>query len=186
MRLRCAYEPYMRKGPTRLDDPRNFVYHEIHMPATTPPLQPAAAHRLAMLGRGIRARRKALKVTATTLAEAAGMSRMTLHRIEHGEPSVAMGAYMNAIAALGLNFEVRSSAQAEPPERTSGSIRVADFPQLRRLAWQLAPEAELTPAEAWGTYERNWRHVDTAALDAVEKRLLARLAHAMGRKPPHV
>jgi transcriptional regulator with XRE-family HTH domain len=36
---------------------------------------------------------KALKVSATTAAEAAGMSRMTLHRIERGEPSVTMGAY---------------------------------------------------------------------------------------------
>ena len=29
------------------------------------------------------------------------MSRVTLYRIEQGEPSVAMGAYMSAIAALG-------------------------------------------------------------------------------------
>jgi len=36
-------------------------------------------------------KRKALRVSATVAAEAAGMSRVTLHRIEKGEPSVTMG-----------------------------------------------------------------------------------------------
>jgi hypothetical protein len=30
------------------------------------------------------------------------MSRVTLHRIEKGEPPVTMGAWSNAIAALGM------------------------------------------------------------------------------------
>lgn len=34
------------------------------------------------------------------------MSRVTLHRIERGEPSVTMGAYLNALAVLGLDFEI--------------------------------------------------------------------------------
>jgi transcriptional regulator with XRE-family HTH domain len=54
----------------------------------------------------IRAHRKRLGVNGTTTAEAAGMSRVTLYRIERGEPSVTMGAYIGALDALGLELEV--------------------------------------------------------------------------------
>lgn len=119
------------------------------------------------------------------------MSRMTLHRIERGEPSVTMGAYMNALAALGLDVEVvapfegRASEIATPASARASktTVRVADFPQLRRLAWQLPADAELTPEEAWGTYERNWRHADPSALEDKERQLLAELARTLGRKP---
>ena len=72
------------------------------------------------------------------------------------------------------------------PATLPQGIKVASYPQLRRIAWQLSPGAELTSEEAWGTYERNWRHVDVAALDANERRLLADLALELGRKPLHV
>lgn len=120
------------------------------------------------------------------------MSRMTLHRIERGEPSVTMGAYMNALAALGLDVEVvapvegnakKMAAPTSSRTTTTKTVRVADFAQLRRLAWQLPADAELTPEEAWGTYERNWRHADPSALEDNERQLLAELARMLGRKP---
>ncbi|MDQ0074230.1 transcriptional regulator with XRE-family HTH domain [Variovorax boronicumulans] len=161
------------------------------MQPAAPPTFQATSRRLEAFGRRIHARRKALKISAVTTAEAAGMSRMTLHRIERGEPSVTMGAYMNALAALGLDVEVvapddrpandvAAPASARAPTQT---VRVADFAQLRRLAWQLPANAELTPEEAWGTYERNWRHADPSALEDNERQLLAELAHTLGRKP---
>ena len=161
------------------------------MPSTAPPVAQGAGRRLEAFGQRIHARRKALKISATTTAEAAGMSRMTLHRIERGEPSVTMGAYMNALAALGLDVDVIAPADAAatkpaPPASAStppGAIRIADYTQLRRLAWQLPADAELTPEEAWGIYERNWRHADTSALDPRERQLLADLARALGRRP---
>lgn len=156
------------------------------MPAAAPQPTSTAGRRLSALGQRIHARRKALKVSAGTTAEAAGMSRMTLYRIERGEPSVTMGAYMNALDALGLDVEVTTAVQARTPATLPQGIKVASYPQLRRIAWQLSPGAELTSEEAWGTYERNWRHVDVAALDANERRLLADLALELGRKPLHV
>ena len=60
------------------------------MPARAPLIAEAAATKLAALGERIRKQRKALKVSAVDAAEAAGMSRVTLHRVEAGEPSVAM------------------------------------------------------------------------------------------------
>lgn len=155
------------------------------MPAAAPPIAPTSDHRLTAFGRCIHERRKALKVSTTTAAEAAGISRMTLARIERGEPSVTMGAYMNAIAALGLDVDVIASTQATAPLSVPRGIRVADYPQLRRLGWQLAPDTELTPEEAWATYERNWRHVDASTLDARERALLDDLARVLGREPFH-
>ncbi len=74
------------------------------MPATAPASPAVVTEQLAALGALVRARRKALKVSATALAEVAGMSRVSVHRIEQGEPSVTMGAYLNVLAALGMVF----------------------------------------------------------------------------------
>ncbi len=83
------------------------------MPAKTPPTAHAAAESLIALGQQIRTYRKALRINATAAAEAAGMSRVTWHRIERGEPSVTMGAYVNALNALGLDLGVFGTAEAD-------------------------------------------------------------------------
>jgi transcriptional regulator with XRE-family HTH domain len=133
---------------------------------------------LATLGAGIRERRRQLRVSATATAEAAGLSRVTLHRIERGEPSVAMGLYQRAITALGLTLHLTDAQPrtAAPPEH----LRLADLPALRHLAWQLDPATELTPKQALDLYERNWRHLDTAAMTPHERTLLDRLVHSVG------
>lgn len=152
------------------------------MQAEAQPKTEAPQAMLATLGGRIRARRKSLRVSATAVAEAAGLSRVTLHRIERGEPSVAMGLYVNAITALGLALELsdpqagRTSEAAALPER----LRIGDLPQLQRLAWQLNRATELTPKEALDLYERNWRHVDTAAMTAQERALLDTLVRTHG------
>jgi len=137
---------------------------------------------LTELGAGVRARRKQLRVSATAAAEAAGVSRVTLHRIEQGEPSVAMGLYQRAILALGLKLQL-ADAQPAPPAQDRSSpaqLRLADLPALRRLAWQMDADAELTPKQALDLYERNWRHLDTAAMTAHERTVLDSLVHSVG------
>jgi hypothetical protein len=53
------------------------------------------------------------------------------------------------------------------------NIRLADFPALRGLAWQVGEGMDmLTPREALGLYERNARHFDEASLAPHEKALL--------------
>jgi len=157
------------------------------MPALAPPIGEAVAVKLVAIGKRIREHRKVLRVSATAAAEAAGMSRVTLHRIERGEPSVAMGAYMSAVAALGLELEV-----VNPQDRRSGevnedkaprlpsTIRLTDYPQLKRLAWQLHGVTEVTPKEALELYERNWRHVDQNVMDPQEHMLVKTLVTALG------
>jgi len=156
------------------------------MPATAPTTGETLAARLQGLGEQLRAQRKRLGVSATTAAEAAGMSRVTLHRIERGEPSVTMGAWLNAAGALGLELGVVVDAPPPPPRRSGKvagvptRIRLADYPQLERLAWQFQGASEVTPAEALNLYERNWRHIEQGALAPHERALIQQLVASLG------
>jgi transcriptional regulator with XRE-family HTH domain len=153
------------------------------MPAATPPVADAVAAKLAAIGQRIRAHRKQLGVSGTTAAEAAGMSRVTLYRIERGEPSVAMGAYIGAIGALGLELDVvdpHDKAMPVAKVALPATIRLVEYPQLKRLAWQLHGVDELTPERALALYERNWRHVDVDALEPHERALIAALTSQLG------
>ncbi len=161
------------------------------MPARPNHITPATIEKLAALGQQIRAHRKALSISATTLAEAAGMSRITLHRIEAGEPAVTMGAYFNAMTALGIHFgivpiELPEAAEPVRADDRRGwipaRIKLADYPQLKQLAWQVHGTDELTPTEALGIYERNWRHLDESLLTQHEKELIEALNAGLGER----
>ena len=58
-------------------------------------------------------------------------------------------------------------------------VALADYPQLRALAWQVHGTDTLTPAEALGIYERNARHLDMAAMPVHEQALLEALRLAL-------
>ena len=157
------------------------------VPSKAPESTRAVAEKMVVIGAQIRAHRKALHISAAAAAEAAGMSRVTLHRIETGEPSVTMGAYMNAMAALGLDFGIIEAAApiaqiAEEARRgwLPARIRLTDYPQLKQLAWQVQGADELTPREALGIYERNWRHLDSPALEPRERDLVDTLQQVFG------
>lgn len=127
----------------------------------------------------MRAARKAQKVSAVAAAEATGLSRVTLHRIERGEPGVAIGHWLAVAETLGLRLTLESIAQGRSNELPS-TVRLANYPALRQLAWHTPGVAEMDPAEALAMYERNWRHVDQHALSSAERDLIARLARAFG------
>lgn len=156
------------------------------MPSKSPLIPSLVAEQLTVLGARIRHQRKILRVSATALAEAAGMSRVSVHRIEQGEPSVTMGAYLNVLAALGMTFSAGDSATAAPPDTADRTrwlplrIRLADYPQLKQLAWQVQGTDELTPREALDIYERNWRHVEEGALLPDERGLIDALRQVFG------
>ena len=154
------------------------------MPATSPPIDNSAQANLTALGRKIRARRQQLRVSMATTAEAAGISRVTLHRIERGGPAVTMGAYLNVVTSLGMRLDTTedvgmpsASSQTEPAPATSvTTIRIGDYPQLRQIAWQLSEGTEITEIEALQLYERNWRHLDQAAMLRREQEFVQHLA----------
>ena len=153
-------------------------------------VNPSAAQLLA-LGQQLRARRKALRVSSTAAAEAAGISRVTLHRIEKGEPTVAGGAWAQAMAALGMVLQARKTEEKPTTDANQGNpanlaewipvrVRLQNYPQLKALAWQVHGTDALTLAEAWGIYERNARHLDMAAMSPTELALLQALRAGLG------
>lgn len=153
------------------------------VPARSPAVGDVLAARLTALGARIRAQREREKVSAAVAAEAAGMSRVTFHRIERGEPSVTMGAYMSAADAVGLELGLLAppaSLERAPDTRTPDRVRLAGYPQLRRLSWHLTGVEEISAAEAFGLYERNWRHLDLAGMEPAERALVKSLADRLG------
>ena len=155
-----------------------------HIPPELPPLQ--------ALGARLRAHRKALRVSSTATAEAAGISRVTLHRIEKGEPSVAVGAWVSVLTALGLKLEVKAADETGEPTGAHAAsadwiparIRLANYPQLKALTWQVQGTDTLTPLEALDIYERNARHLDPPNMSPEESALLQALRTGLGHHAP--
>lgn len=124
----------------------------------------------------LRARRKQLGLTMEEVAQAAGISRVTLHRIEKGEPSVSVGAVASVSKTLGTPL----STQQANPVKSLDSIVIGNYPGLESLSWQLEKDTLLSPFEAWSTYARNWRHLDQSTLIDSEKELINRLNDEFG------
>lgn len=124
----------------------------------------------------LRARRKQLGLTMEEVAQAAGISRVTLHRIEKGEPSVSAGAVASVSKTLGTPL---TTEQANPV-KAQDNIAIGNHPALAALSWQLDKDTLLSPFEAWSTYTRNWRHLDQSTLIESEKELINRLNHEFG------
>jgi hypothetical protein len=59
-------------------------------------------------------------------------------------------------------------------------IKLADYPQLRMLAWNRPADACLDEDEAFSLYEANWRFMDQDSMQPAEMVLLQRLIQAYG------
>ena len=73
-------------------------------------LLPALESRLTGLGERLRNARVRRKISAEVLAARAGVTRPTLHKVERGAPSVAMGIYARVMFALQLDHDIDSLA----------------------------------------------------------------------------
>jgi hypothetical protein len=56
----------------------------------------------------------------------------------------------------------------------------AEFPELRRLAWNRDPTRPIAAGEDFSLYERNWRFVDRDGLTARETQLIKELGEEFG------
>lgn len=149
------------------------------MPSAAPPPQGHCPQRLRAIGGSIRRRRQKLGVSAMATAAAAGVSRVTLHRIETGAASVTLGALMNVLEALDLSLsqlEDQGDAEAGAPTATRAElIELAAYPLLQQLAWHVHGTGTLSRAEAAGLYARQRRRLDLEPLQPQERQLIAAL-----------
>lgn len=165
-----------------------------YMPAKPPPLDLEQTGLITGLGERLRLARLRRRLTAEDVAARAGTTRMTLYRLERGEPAVSLGTLMRVLGALGLQSQfqalaagdaaghaMQDEALARRRPLSRNRIRVDQYPQLAQLAWNLAPGSELSAQEAFGLYERNWRHVEPDHLVPRERALLRRLERTVGK-----
>ena len=142
--------------------------------------EPGDVRWLLVLGGRLRDARRALRVSTTSAAEAADVSRTTWHRMEAGSPSVSAGAYARALEALGIaGVEDVASPSVRPVGTIPTRIRIGDWPELAALAWSLQPDTLLSPSEALAVYERNSRHLDLTKLTESERTLLEDLREGL-------
>ena len=67
---------------------------------------------LRILGKNINDARRRRRITMALMSERCGFSRLTLSKIEKGDPSVSMGAYASALFVLGMSDHLARVADA--------------------------------------------------------------------------
>lgn len=167
------------------------------MPAYTKVMD-EEARLLSELGMRLRMARKRRGMSAEKLAELAGITRVTLNRIEVGEPAAAtLGTLTRVMGALGMagdlmllarddrvGHQLRDANLLQPKKPALPRlIALKDLPYLRTVAaWHL-PDADtrLTPEEVFNLYERNWRHIEPDKIVGKEAAVLKRLTNTVGK-----
>ena len=69
-------------------------------------LFPKTARLLQITGEQIKLARLRRNLTMESVAERARISRLTVAKIEKGDPSVSMGMYLSVLSALGLQDDI--------------------------------------------------------------------------------
>jgi len=80
------------------------------MPSKPLPIFPSEKKLLADFGERLKLARLRRRYTAALVAERAGISRMTLSRVEQGSPAVTFGTYVRVLAVLNLENDVSALA----------------------------------------------------------------------------
>lgn len=81
------------------------------MPRKIAALSPTLEDILRKLGKNIKLARLRRKITTTMLAERAGMSRITLRKVENGNSAVTLGAYASVLFCLNLENDLELIAR---------------------------------------------------------------------------
>ena len=88
---------------------------------------------LRKLGHDIRDARRRRRIPVAIMAQRASISRMTLHKVERGEPGVAMGTYATVLFVLGM--AERLADIADPKHDAVGlALEEEHLPQRIRRA----------------------------------------------------
>lgn len=129
-------------------------------------------------------------MTAEQVARDAGITRVTLNRLERGDPSVTVATFLKVLDSLRLSQDLvdvaedadrRTDDEQLPLRRLPTKINLELYPQLRQIAWHRHGAGTLTPSEALELYERNWRHIDQEDVLPRERALIKKLVETIGK-----
>jgi hypothetical protein len=113
---------------------------DVIMPkAKSPSRAPVPVTRaLRKLGHDIRDARRRRRIPVAILAQRASISRMTLNKVEKGDPGVSIGAYATVLFALGM--AERLADVADPRHDAVGlELEEEHLPERIRLSRKQKP-----------------------------------------------
>lgn len=87
-----------------------FVYNDFIMPSKAPIAFPSESKLLVDLGARLRLARLRRRLTTSTVAARCGISRPTLAKVEHGDPSVTFGTYLRVLSVYGIEGDLAAVA----------------------------------------------------------------------------
>jgi transcriptional regulator with XRE-family HTH domain len=105
---------------------------------TTMPV-PSVRRRIVAFGEKLQLARLRRHLTATQVAERAGISRKTLSAIEHGDPGISIGLYCNVLFILGLDGDLDVLAEDDVLGR---KLQDAGLIAPRRVRRKITPVAK--------------------------------------------
>lgn len=76
------------------------------MAKNVPPLFPPLLRQLEELGARVRLARLRRRFTAESVASRAGITRMTLYKVEKGDPGVRLGVFASVLRVLNLQADL--------------------------------------------------------------------------------
>jgi transcriptional regulator with XRE-family HTH domain len=108
----------------------------IVMASRATPLYPVSAKEMEAFGQRLRDARLRRRFSMETVCARANLSRPTLYKIENGDPSVAIGFYIQVLRVLGLLEDLSLIAKEDELGRR---LQDESLPQRRRAPRKKAP-----------------------------------------------
>lgn len=160
------------------------AYPGIVNPTSTDRLGAELAAEQSSLIAGLREVRVARGLSISEVAAAMNVDPAQVSRFESGSTNPTMATVRRYANAVGATFHVETrpwvGTDENPPPHAEHTVAISRYPQLRSICWQLGPDAQLSEQEALSRYEREWRHVDTAALTDSERAFIEHLVKTYG------
>ncbi len=96
---------------------------------------------LAALGERVRLARLRRKLSTTTVAQRAGISRTSLYNVESGDPGATLGTYLRVLAVLGLDKDIDRVAADDQVGRKLQDLQMDSSPKSGRTAAAIKRES---------------------------------------------
>ena len=118
------------------------------MPRTFHPSFPSVEKQIRALGERLRLARLRREISSVLFAERMAVSRTTLHRLEKGDATIALGTYMRALRILGLDKDLDRVARDDELGRKLQDLNLSKRPRRSSGASRSPAEGEDEDAQA--------------------------------------
>ena len=103
-------------------------------------IYPSSAKELEALGQRLKDARLRRRFSMETVCARADISRPTLYKVENGDPSVAIGSYLQVLRVLGMVEDLSMIAKEDVLGRR---LQDESLPQRKRAPRKTAPTGDM-------------------------------------------